>query len=158
MLISNASRTKHEQMLRRWIKVEFEAYHANVASTQSSEISEKSHKSKLNQLMNLDNRNMQPQACHNRQVRITHKWVCYPMKGHTIMKINKNRNGKMFFIRLTTLLSIITFITFIIGCNNIDDLVSGLMLLELLLIPIGLVLYYLIRWIYKKLYNIFSKK
>ena len=74
------------------------------------------------------------------------------------MKINKNRNGKMFFIRLTTLLSIITFITFIIGCNNIDDLVSRLMLLEILLIPIGLVLYYPIRWIYKKLYNIFSKK
>ena len=37
MLIPDASRTQHEKILRRWVKAELEAYHANAASTPSSE-------------------------------------------------------------------------------------------------------------------------
>ena len=73
------------------------------------------------------------------------------------MKINKDLNWNKFFIRLTTLLSIIAFIIgFIIGANpaspdeneDLFGLITGLFFA----IPVW-VLYFSICWIYKGLHN-----
>ena len=86
------------------------------------------------------------------------------------MKINKDLNWNKFFIRFTTLLSIIAFIiAFISSCQRrryggglprdrsigvftTSDLASAIVL-GLLFAAIVWGLYYAIRWIYKGLHN-----
>ena len=70
------------------------------------------------------------------------------------MKINKDLNWNKFFIRFTTLLSIIAFIiAFIsIGDFTTGDFASAIVL-GLLFAAIVWGLYYAIRWIYKGLHN-----